>query len=65
MRYTLIFTTLVILTTGIQGCEVFQHVSCLPRSIAVACANSGPQSKDCELQRQWIAAHPDYVGDKQ
>jgi hypothetical protein len=63
MRYTLGFTVVVMMTVG--GCQLFEHVSCLPRGIAVACANSGPGSRECELQRQWISAHPEYVGDKQ
>jgi hypothetical protein len=65
VTYTIWFTTLVMTTALIQGCELLPHVSCLPRPIAVACSNAGPGSKECEAQRAWIGAHPDYIGDKQ
>jgi hypothetical protein len=64
MRYTLTFTVVVVLLVWLSGCGIFHHVSCLPRSIAVACANSGAGSSECAAQRQWIVAHPEYVGDE-
>jgi hypothetical protein len=59
MKDRFVWVLMFAVSVGLSGCQLFHHVTCMPKSMALACANAGPDSQQCRDVRTWVAAHPE------